>query len=132
MPVHTALPEPWREAPPAEEGAEVVGVEEAAASSQHAEAAAGGAAELRTGGSDEGLCFVCLGELAPEQTAAARRDSKTQAEPVLRTLPCLCKGSVGSVHLSCFRRGASCAARPLRPGALAAPWRLAWSAVAVA
>ena len=112
----------------------MVGVEGAAASSQHAEAAAGGAAELRTGGSDEGtgLCFVCLGELAPEQTAAARRDRKMQAEPVLRTLPCLCKGSVGSVHLSCFRRGASCAARPLRPGVLAAPWRLASSAVAVA
>ena len=44
---------------------------------------------------DAPLCFICLQEVTPgEENDAA----------VLRTLPCACKGSVGQVHLACFKK----------------------------
>ena len=44
---------------------------------------------------DMPVCFICFEEVTPGEESDAS---------VLRSLPCACKGSVGQVHLACFKK----------------------------
>ena len=55
--------------------------------------------EARESSGDMPLCFICFEDLGRTGDGV---DAAGGA--VLRTLPCNCKGSVGSVHLACFRK----------------------------